>query len=401
MSIISSSQSNSHNAKALEKKAGATKERSPSPEPATTPMYTENADHIGRCCASHWHTHAVKTAPEISDGWSGTPSMSPAPLRVPSDKTSNPLISRPQDPPLDLSSEYSFPLPPASMAKPRARLPPPYSSLVPSISTASAKDTTSANNGAVVVKNSTHTVRRTQSITGVQKSVQCKPLPAQPLIDVSKKEQEEVKRWKPKIFRSTPASTKYPSKGPNSTGYVGRVADATSDKEVPPSTATLPKESALPASMTKMEAQLREEKEKQLGRAEEPKTSQQSGTDESWSENNPSMGRSEAEARSSQEKRRLTSEQILWLHRNYRGEATFLKAWGLHITREADREHGLEIMRELMAAELPKEKERIKQDRPQKQRDQQARLQFKAPQIHTPRDKEGLHAIEEEGNGYE
>ena len=43
-----------------------------------------------------------------------------------------------------------------------------------------------------------------------------------------------------------------------------------------------------------------------------------------------------------------TREERLWLHKNYRGEAPFLEAWGLDISRQSDREEGLGILRELM-----------------------------------------------------
>ncbi|KAI1637547.1 hypothetical protein F4809DRAFT_315960 [Biscogniauxia mediterranea] len=62
---------------------------------------------------------------------------------------------------------------------------------------------------------------------------------------------------------------------------------------------------------------------------------------------------------------RLTPRERLWLHRNYRGEATFLRAWGLHITSEEDREEGLAILRELMAAEEAEEEEEQEQRRRQ------------------------------------
>ncbi|KAI3325106.1 hypothetical protein HD806DRAFT_492010, partial [Xylariaceae sp. AK1471] len=54
---------------------------------------------------------------------------------------------------------------------------------------------------------------------------------------------------------------------------------------------------------------------------------------------------------------KLTSKERFWLHRHYRGEATFLKAWGLDITSEDDREEGLAILRELMDGETQEEKE--------------------------------------------
>lgn len=48
---------------------------------------------------------------------------------------------------------------------------------------------------------------------------------------------------------------------------------------------------------------------------------------------------------------RHTRQERIWLHVNYRGEAPFLKAWGLSITKLADRIEGLAIMRELIQAE--------------------------------------------------
>ena len=47
----------------------------------------------------------------------------------------------------------------------------------------------------------------------------------------------------------------------------------------------------------------------------------------------------------------LTSQERLWLHRNYRGEAPFLKAWGLSIESEEEREEGRVLLLELMQAE--------------------------------------------------
>ncbi|KAK4146105.1 uncharacterized protein C8A04DRAFT_26273 [Dichotomopilus funicola] len=46
-----------------------------------------------------------------------------------------------------------------------------------------------------------------------------------------------------------------------------------------------------------------------------------------------------------------TRQDRIWLHINYRGEAPFLQAWGLDITKPADRIEGLAILRELIQAE--------------------------------------------------
>ncbi|KAI1822736.1 hypothetical protein F4861DRAFT_373980 [Xylaria intraflava] len=56
-------------------------------------------------------------------------------------------------------------------------------------------------------------------------------------------------------------------------------------------------------------------------------------------------------------RQRLTGKERLWLHRNYRGEANFLKAWGLGIASEDDRAEGVGILRELMEAEAQEERE--------------------------------------------
>jgi len=48
---------------------------------------------------------------------------------------------------------------------------------------------------------------------------------------------------------------------------------------------------------------------------------------------------------------RHTRQERVWLHINYRGEAPFLQAWGLNITKPADRLEGLAILRELIQAD--------------------------------------------------
>ncbi|KAK8117612.1 uncharacterized protein PG998_005893 [Apiospora kogelbergensis] len=48
---------------------------------------------------------------------------------------------------------------------------------------------------------------------------------------------------------------------------------------------------------------------------------------------------------------RHTREERLWLHKNYRGEANFLRAWGLSIDNEEDREEGAALLRELVQSE--------------------------------------------------
>ncbi|KAK4239539.1 hypothetical protein C8A03DRAFT_32398 [Achaetomium macrosporum] len=53
---------------------------------------------------------------------------------------------------------------------------------------------------------------------------------------------------------------------------------------------------------------------------------------------------------------RHTRQERIWLHVNYRGEAPFLKAWGLDIRKRSDRLEGLAILRELIHAEAQERK---------------------------------------------
>ncbi|KAK1826441.1 hypothetical protein QBC39DRAFT_364303 [Podospora conica] len=48
---------------------------------------------------------------------------------------------------------------------------------------------------------------------------------------------------------------------------------------------------------------------------------------------------------------KYTRPELIWLHRNYRGELPFLRAWGLDIGSAEDRAEGLEMLRELMLEE--------------------------------------------------
>ncbi|KAI1260468.1 hypothetical protein F5Y18DRAFT_254173 [Xylariaceae sp. FL1019] len=57
------------------------------------------------------------------------------------------------------------------------------------------------------------------------------------------------------------------------------------------------------------------------------------------------------------EKHRMTPKERFWLHRHYKGETNFLKAWGLQIGNDEEREEGLSILRELMRGEEEEERE--------------------------------------------
>lgn len=85
---------------------------------------------------------------------------------------------------------------------------------------------------------------------------------------------------------------------------------------------------------------------------------------------------------------RYTPQERLWLHRNYRGEANFLKAWGLRIENDADRGEGADLLRELMQSEM--EMKASKQHRKKEQLMEEHELHINTEEP------EGLHIILEE-----
>jgi hypothetical protein len=76
---------------------------------------------------------------------------------------------------------------------------------------------------------------------------------------------------------------------------------------------------------------------------------------------------------------RFSTDERLWLHKNYRGEVPFLRAWGLDIKSEEERDEGVGIMRELMAAERQK-KERMKAEEERKERRERG---LRSPHVET------------------
>ncbi|KAI2465551.1 hypothetical protein F4781DRAFT_438696 [Annulohypoxylon bovei var. microspora] len=397
MSVLSRSQSNFQGANTPREKTHALMEQLYEPNHTPASTCTGRNDHIGQCCISSWHKRVKKTTPDNHVGLNSK-KMSPAPLRLPPNKISHKSNPVPQNQPIQVYSEYLFPLPPTSMAcshnqasGPRSPFPPPYSSLMPSISTSSLKETPPKNNNSSFIKQSVHSVRRTQSSTDIQPISQWKPLPAEPLVNVNKREQGENKTWKQTIFRLTPASNVATKQEINTPCRTNPNVNVTYGQRLPPPALASLKE-PLPNTV-KNRGKLQEEKQAKGKKL--PDIKPQDITDTSRNEHSASKDSSGSEEGSSGDRERLTTEQILWLHQNYRGEATFLKAWGLHITRNADRERGLEIMRELMAVESSKGKERQINGQLEKPREQNGRSK-----LTTPRDREGLQAIEEERNTY-
>lgn len=92
---------------------------------------------------------------------------------------------------------------------------------------------------------------------------------------------------------------------------------------------------------------------------------------------------------------RHTTQERLWLHRNYRGEAAFLKAWGLDIEQGQDREEGKSILQELMQAEDDEVEDSLVGARLQQQQHSPSAEWIKSSST-TSVDEAGLHVIEEE-----
>ncbi|KAK8022363.1 hypothetical protein PG993_013130 [Apiospora rasikravindrae] len=95
--------------------------------------------------------------------------------------------------------------------------------------------------------------------------------------------------------------------------------------------------------------------------------------------------------------KRHTREERLWLHKNYRGEANFLRAWGLSIDSEEDRDEGAALMRELCQSEL--EAKWIRSQQQQQTVDQRAeQLASSKNNNNSAADGGPLHVILEESN---
>lgn len=106
-------------------------------------------------------------------------------------------------------------------------------------------------------------------------------------------------------------------------------------------------------------------------------------------------GDERAQATTTPRQPRHTTQERLWLHRNYRGEAAFLTAWGLNIELEQDREEGKSILQELMQAEDDDVEDSLVGTRLQARQHSPAADWTNSPST-TSLDEAGLHVIEEE-----
>ncbi|KAI1476877.1 hypothetical protein F4774DRAFT_420500 [Daldinia eschscholtzii] len=243
--------------------------------------------------------------------------QSPEPSKLPYERQLIPMSTTREKFPMS-SLEFLFPIPPSKSADtPRSPILPPYSSVAPSRSSPAQDLRRYAN--SEFAERPISTIRRTQSAADIRSTAQWKPLPARPL--ECERKQNETDESKQSGCRPT--------------------------RPLEEDIRTSTKVNNLSKELTKEHPE----------RKERSSAKSQLTMNQDRNENTPSDSLG-VEIKGQGSRRRLTKEQILWLHRNYRGEATFLKAWGLHVTRDADRERGLEIIRVLMAAESTEERRR-------------------------------------------
>ncbi|KAI2616691.1 hypothetical protein GGS26DRAFT_578015 [Hypomontagnella submonticulosa] len=321
---------------------------------------------------------------EAHDEWVDLSRLSPAPLKLPSSKPQNPTMMAGTITPTETTSEYLFPLPPkrqvdsrAQSIRPRSPLPPPYSLLA--VSSTPPKETNPKTDTSGVITTPFRVIRRSQSATEVRNVAQWKPLPARPLA-LNNKEHEGAVKGKQDFHKPAQTDGAKESKVP--------VASANGDKAL--RSTTVPHKGVL---LSTSAAKGKEQTKRGVVEGDSRVTEQQRIMDGGNRGRYTRLDETPKPEKLYGDNGRFTLEEILWLHQNYRGEATFLKAWGFHITREGEREQGLEILRALMSAEPSRG---LKQHQHRKRQEAEENPCTRAQLSILPRDKEGLHAIEEE-----
>ncbi|KAI0904952.1 hypothetical protein F4823DRAFT_612961 [Ustulina deusta] len=185
-------------------------------------------------------------------------------------------------------------------------------------------------------------LRRTQSNAEVPRVAEWGGLPPQ-LVSLETKDSLHVREtWphEPKIQepqRSTRSSPK--------PGKIIREAQM-----LPPLTSAPPNVPLPPISGTKLTGQ---------GKARDQfhRRGQSSSSDRGNERSPPNELQEQVDGQHPGAEHKLTPKERFWLHRHYRGEAMFLRAWGLQITSEEDREEGRGILRELIEREAQEERE--------------------------------------------
>ncbi|CAJ2510382.1 Uu.00g050850.m01.CDS01 [Anthostomella pinea] len=356
-----------------------------------------------------------------------SPGLSPSPLNIPTDKkptypprTSSSPSSTVTSPmasavtsPMGFSRFPSGNSSPTSLSAPKLRspLPPPYSpsSLYHSILAETLPPTTaSEGEKRSRLLDPVPALRRTQSHADVQKRAQWKALPPRPPLEEDEDGEREKEPERQHIGRLMKLDTSVGGKSSNPSPYVqSPYADGT---RVLPPLMSPPPNGPLPA-VTERQLDARS-RSKSRGRSESKRSESKprSASGEGKKERSPprqstrppqtQQGQQGQQVAQQGQKPKLTPQERLWLHRNYRGEATFLKAWGLHITKEEDREEGIKVLRELMAGEAKEESREERRQNPHSRSDSTPATMtfFTAPPT---RDGAGLVAIAEERNSRE
>ncbi|KAI1147663.1 hypothetical protein F4825DRAFT_134169 [Nemania diffusa] len=221
-------------------------------------------------------------------------------------------------------------------------------------------------------------LRRTQSNAEVPKPMGWRGSPPPPSFLPEVKEGVQIEEVLPldiKVIESQRSARRSP--GPSR---------ATQDAQgLPPLTSAPPNAPLPPISGTKLAGH---GKTRDQAHRRGESTSSERGSERSP----PSEPQEQADAQQPEPK--LTSREKLWLHRNYRGEAMFLRAWGLQIASEEDRDEGRGILRELMEGEAQEERESQERQRMHHRSTSQSRSSTATTS--SGRDNAGLDVIAEE-----
>ncbi|KAI1121705.1 hypothetical protein F5Y10DRAFT_255724 [Nemania abortiva] len=230
-------------------------------------------------------------------------------------------------------------------------------------------------------------LRRTQSNAEGARPVEWRGSPPQPYLQEVKEgvQLQEVLPQDIKVLESQRSARRSP----------GPLRTATPDAQgLPPLTSAPPNAPLPPISGTKLAGQgkTRDQVHRRGG---------SSASDRVVDRNPPVESQEQVDGSQSGAEQKLTSKERLWLHRNYRGEAMFLRAWGLQIASEEDREEGRGILRELMEGEVQEERESLDRQRMLHRSNSQSRSSTGTTSSAMSRPDVGLDVIAEERHSRE
>ncbi|KAI8626343.1 hypothetical protein F5Y19DRAFT_227159 [Xylariaceae sp. FL1651] len=190
-------------------------------------------------------------------------------------------------------------------------------------------------------------LRRTQSNAEFQKPISWRASPPRPVAENKGDQQPRDSSPQSPKNHEAQRSTRSPPKAGN------QIQDP---QVLPPLTSAPPNMPLPPISGPKLAG---------LGKTRDQlhQRGRSSSSDRSKEKSPPREHSEQRDGQQQDTKQKLTSQERFWLHRHYRGEAMFLRAWGLQISSEEDREEGRKILRDLMEGEAREERERESQER--------------------------------------